>query len=282
MIFRFLRHPPKPLFSLSSTSDVTVFFMGVPFDSNTSCMPGSRFAPWYVRLASEFIEEYSMLYNVDVRDLRVGDLGDIDVSLGDFKETIYRTNYVVKLVMEKKLVFLGGDHTITIAIVSALKEKINRLVVLDAHADFYDEYQGNKFSHACTIRRLSEIIGVESISILGIRSASKKNLEDMREFGVEYYTISDLFDNPSILEDKIKSCDYLSIDLDFFDPSHIPNVSCPEPLGFNVKDFFLMIPKIGAKYIDITELVPSSPLDRSTITTASFLREILIKLSLHR
>ncbi len=282
MIAEFLRAPTKSLFSLPSFSESDVLFLGVPFDSNTSCRPGSRFAPWYVRLASEFMEEYSILYNVDIRDLKIGDYGDIDVSFGDFKETIRRATSVIRLITKKKLVFLGGDHTVTIVIVNALKENIGKLVVLDAHADFYDEYQGNRFSHACTIRRLSEIIGAENISVLGIRSASKKNLEDMQEFGIEYYTIFDLFNNPSILEDKIKSCDYLSIDLDFFDPSHIPNVSCPEPLGFDVKDFFTIIPRIGAKYVDITELVPFDPLERSAIITASLLREILIRLALNR
>ena len=251
--------------------------MGVPFDSNSSCRSGARFAPWYIRLASEFLEEFSLLYRVDIRDCDISDWGDVDVSFGDFGETLRRIQAVVPSIGAEGYVFLGGDHTISIPIVHVFSDRIDRCVILDAHGDFYDEYLGNKYSHACVSRRLGEILGFDKISILGIRSLSRDNLRGLEEFGVDYVTMFNLDEN--ILKKALRAADYLSIDMDFFDPSEVPNVLCPEPMGYSLREFYNLIPHINARFVDITEVAPAGIFDITAISTATLLREILIQVS---
>ena len=280
-MIKYLLPPTKTLFSIQPCRESKVVFLGVPFDSNTTCRSGSRFAPWYVRLASEFLEEFSLLYQVDIRECSISDWGNIDVSHGDFRETLRRCNHVIKsITTRQRYIFLGGDHTISLITASIFRDSIDKCVILDAHADFYDEYQGNKYSHACTSKRLGELLGFENISIIGIRSMSRQSKRNLEEFGVEYYTIFDIRDDETILMEHLKKADYISIDMDFFDPSIIPSVACPEPLGYDLKSFIRTIPKIKAKIVDIAEIVPKDPFDLSAIVTATILREIGIQLSL--
>ncbi len=49
------------------------------------------------------------------------------------------------------VIALGGDHAVTYAIMKAYHTKYEVLNILhrDAHPDLYDEYEGNRYSHAC-------------------------------------------------------------------------------------------------------------------------------------
>ena len=222
-----------------------------------------------------------MIYRVDIRDCDISDWGDVNVSFGDFMETSRRVRHVLSLINADKFLIMGGGHSISLMIINTFADNVRKCVLLDAHADFYDEYEGNRFSHACVARRIGEIIGFDRLTIMGIRSFSKQNIMDLDEFGVKYYTILELYDDPRILEKEIENADYVSIDMDFFDPSIVPEVSCPEPLGYNYRDFLSVIPRIRARYVDVTEVAPKSPFDISSIVAASLLREIGIQLSLN-
>ncbi len=76
---------------------------------------------------------------------------------------------------QKKLIFaLGGEHTITVPLVKGVKKNYPDLVVLvlDAHADLRESWEGSSFSHACTLRRIAELDC--PIFHLGLRSLSKE------------------------------------------------------------------------------------------------------------
>ncbi len=274
-----LRHPTKTLFSVPLARGSKLAILGIPFDSNTSCMQGSRLAPSYIRLASEYLEEYSILYRADIRDLDISDWGDVDVSFGDFSETLRRTAQAIGTIGAEKYVFIGGDHTVSIMTVMALRRHIEKFVQLDAHADFYEEYKGNKYSHACTLRRIVEILGPERVIIAGIRSASKDCIEGLEEFGVEYYTSFELMEDEDLLARLISKADYLAIDMDVLDPAYVPRVSCPEPLGISPQHLICSLRRLRARFLDITELTPESPFDRSAIVAATIIRESSILMS---
>ena len=277
---QYLTHPTKTLFSIKPMAMSKVAFLGLPFDGGNTCRQGSRFAPWYVRLSSEFLEEYSILYRRDIRECDISDWGNVVVSYGDFGETLRRADIAIKSLGSKKYIILGGDHTVSIITASIFRDNIKKCLILDAHPDFYLNYEGNNFLHACVSRRIGEILGFDKIVIMGIRSVSKDSLRELDEFGVEYYTIFDMWDDHKLLEKYIRASDYLSIDMDFFDPAYVPNVSCPEPLGLSVRDFFMLIPKISSRIIDITEIIPQNPFDYTSIVTASLIRELGIQLSI--
>ena len=254
--------------------------IGIPYDSGQTYLTGSRFAPYLIRLASDSIEEYSLVFGKDIRATDASDWGDIEVSFGDFAETKRRVHNVLNNISSEKYVFIGGDHSITFFITSFFRKKISNYVHLDAHADFEDSYLGSKINHNCVLRRVGEILGWERIKLVGLRSVSEKALSDLKKFGVEYYTIYEVSDS-DVLCDILSKADYISIDMDVFDPAFAPEVGNPEPFGLDPKKLFFCIRKINPKIVDLVELIPNSPNSITAILAASILREIIIAMDIH-
>jgi len=136
----------------------------------------------------------------------------------------------------KLLVTLGGEHSITYGVTKALKEKYPKLSVLqfDAHADLRNSYQETKYNHACAMRRVSEIapsvqLGIRSITLEETRFIKKNkkkiNIVYAKELQEDFHCYKNAV---SYLSEDV----YVTIDLDFFDPSVMPAVGTPEPGGF--------------------------------------------------
>jgi len=252
--------------------------LGIPYDSNQTFSTGSRFAPSYIRLASDSIEEFSIIFRKDVRDCNVSDWGDIEVSYGNYRETERHVIDTLREINAEKLILIGGDHSISIFSVNFFSKKIRKYVQLDAHGDFDDSYLNSKYTHSSTLRRIGEILGWENIVLLGLRSISRKTLEDLEKLGVKYYTSADIERDPSILTKEMKDADYISLDMDFFDIAYAPEVGNPEPLGLSPQIFINNIREINPRYFDIVEARPKSAESTTAILAATILREVIIKM----
>ncbi len=137
-------------------------------------------------------------------------------------------------------VVLGGEHTVSLGSIQACKERCGELTVvqIDAHADLRDEYEGTPYSHACVMRRASEM-GCHLIQ-LGIRSLSQEEMTWLRQHPDHSKLIyaRDLAgkieaDRLQELFERIREPVYLTIDLDGLDPSIMPATGTPEPGGFS-------------------------------------------------
>ncbi len=133
----------------------------------------------------------------------------------------------------KRMVMLGGEHTISIGAVRAFKEKYPSLSVLqlDAHADLRDSYQENKFSHACVMRRIAEFCPFVGV---GVRNLSAEENAFVQENKIDLFFSHEMRDNRRWKEqviEKLGSEVYLTLDLDVLDPSIMPAVGTPEPGG---------------------------------------------------
>ncbi|RLF61515.1 MAG: agmatinase [Thermoplasmata archaeon] len=213
--------------------------IGIPFDSSQSYRVGSRYAPSFIREASRELEDYDILEDVDLTQLKIADIGNIEVSHGDFKETSKRVIETIKeVVNENRIpVILGGEHTITSMVVQSFERKV-KFVCFDAHLDFREEYLGNMYSHACTLRRVGESIGFENMMVIGVRSALKEEFEEAIGKGVRIVRVDETKSNlKNTIEDFTRNKDiYLSIDMDCFDPREAPGVCNPEPQGLSFTD----------------------------------------------
>jgi agmatinase len=132
----------------------------------------------------------------------------------------------------KFVVTLGGEHSISYGAAKAHTEKFSDLSILhlDAHTDRREEFEDNKFSHACTLRRISEL-NPDIVSV-GIRSLDITELQYIDEKKVFY--AEDIFHSMNWVEDVIKLLKpnvYLTFDLDVFDPAIMPSTGTPEPGG---------------------------------------------------
>jgi agmatinase len=256
-------------------------FLGVPYDGSESYRVGSRFAPRAIREASREIEDYDMQTGVNLLDIKIADLGDIDVVHGNFMETHRRTASVVTDVLEKGVIPLciGGEHTISYSPLSAYEET-PLIIIYDAHLDFRDDYMGEKFSHACVTRRIGELCGYENIWVVGVRSAARGELEDAEKLGLRYLSFHRYHDGLDEIARASKGRNiYLSIDMDVLDPKEASGVGNPEPPGFSYTE---LVESMGflcdANLVgfDLTEVAP--PYDSYTpILAANIIFKVLVK-----
>ena len=143
--------PPQP-----AIEEAPFVLFGVPLDETTVSRPGSRYGPTAMRAATVNFDTYSERADVDLEDVHIHDLGDILIAYGNIPETLRRVELIFSdlLNADKIPVMLGGEHTVTLGAMKALKDAA--ILDFDAHMDARNEYpEGMRLSHATFIRRLS-------------------------------------------------------------------------------------------------------------------------------
>lgn len=267
------------------SSDFVIF--GVPYDGTSSYRHGSKFAPDEIRKASYNLESYLFEQDVDLRDIKIHDMGNIGNldEFGNVEEVIDAVYFTISKVMDdgKFPVMLGGEHSITTGVAKYLKEIEDAgIIFIDAHADFRDEYLGNRYGHACVARRSYELLNGKIISI-GVRSASREEMEYARKIGYEWlssYQFMDIGWERAIKEamekldtDKI----YLSIDIDGLDPSYAPGTGTPEYFGLSPVDVKRIIDFLGNRLIggDVVEVNPEYDNGNTSVLAARLVQEII-------
>src|SRR5262252_1758803 len=104
--------------------------------------------------------------------------------------------------------------------------------IFDAHPDIYDEFQGNRYSHACPFARIMEEGLVERLVQVGIRTATGHQREQIERLGVEAVEMKDFRDD---LRLEFDTPVYISFDIDGLDPAFAPGVSHREPGGLSTR-----------------------------------------------
>ncbi len=113
--------------------DSDIVIVGIPYDGTTSYKPGTRFAPNDIRINSLIgYETYSPVLDKDLEDLKICDLGDIDLSLADVKIVQNQIENKIDEILKKdvKICSIGGEHSITYPIVKAFKKKYGDFKVI--------------------------------------------------------------------------------------------------------------------------------------------------------
>ena len=269
--------------------DAQAAFIGVPFDAGTP-QPGNRTGqsagPAAARAASHEQFGYSDgqgsegWYDVEtgreyLRGVTMVDLGDVLIQGADEARNFARMTAVARRIASHGalLVAVGGDHSISLPLGRGVSEVAPVGVVhVDAHADFYDEVDGARFSGASQLRRLTELQSVESVSALGLRNVDRREVEDMEVAGVRWATTLDLLERPAsdVVDDLVRDDLplYVSIDLDVLDPGVVPGTTLPEPGGLSYRELRAVLTEIARRgnvvAVDIAELNP--PYDHAAVT----------------
>jgi agmatinase len=248
--------------------------LGVPFDGTSSYKPGSRFGPSAIREASCNIETFSLRTLEDIDRLKICDIGDLLVTHGNLVETLRSVERVIAEIVKGNRfpIILGGEHSITYGAVKAMGKDVV-VVQFDAHMDLRNEYLGEKWSHACVMRRITEEVGVPHLIEVGVRAPSKEEYQFAKKNGLNFFTSENVNGNLRETRERIKklldpaSRIYLSIDIDCLDPSVAPGVGNPEPEGINITTLLSLIQGIvdsRVRALDVVEVSP--PNDPSGIT----------------
>ncbi len=162
-------------------------------------------------------------------------------------------------------IVLGGEHTVTLGALRALKKDVGLfgVVQFDAHADLRDSYEGTPFSHACVMRRALDDLGLPLFQI-GVRALCGEEIAVRRQREVSYLDARDLYLNgipeaplPEDFPDKI----YITFDLDGLDPSVIRATGTPVPGGIFWHDALTLLERVirGREVLgaDVVELAPA-------------------------
>ena len=219
------------------------------FDDKSSFMRGAAEAPPAIRAilnngAGNFFTESG----INLEEHPFEDKGDISITNYFDIEEITRNN----LEADVPLITLGGDHSITYPVVKAVASRYSAIDILhfDAHADIYDEFEGDKYSHACPFARILEEKLTENITQVGIRTLNTHQKEQAIKFKVDIREMRNLKTDDLVM---FKNPLYISLDMDVFDPAFAPGVSHHEPGGLTSRQVIDIIqqirsPIIGAGY----------------------------------
>jgi len=276
----------KPFFDLTTDNInyANLCVLGIPWDASSTYRKGSHQSPIILRSATS-----GALYNtytetgVNLKDKwQIFDIGDANISNS---KPISDRNKILEIIRKynkygMRFLFLGGDHLSTYFAFWSLKqleEKKIGLIYLDAHPDLYDQYEGNKYSHACVVRRIVEDthIDPEYIVQVGIRASTPEQTEYANSKGIKTITTKEFQSNTANGSAELvksylpKNLDaiYLSVDLDVLDPAYAPGVGNPQPGGLSTReviDFIHGLQGLKISAFDITELCPT--IDYSGIT----------------
>jgi len=216
----------------------SVHFVGFQFDGTACYRKGTRLGPDHIRAASANIETYSPYLDRDTEELKnVYDLGNLDLGffLDEEGSWAHANEHFNSFFKEKdlkkdniKMITLGGEHSISYAPIKKYLEAYSDLVLLhlDAHADLRDGYEGFHYSHASIIRRVLDHFGDDHQLIqYGIRSGTKEEFSWMKENGTRMESQEQLIENLLFLTENRPI--YLTLDLDYFDPSFLPGTGTP-------------------------------------------------------
>lgn len=254
-------------------ADVVV--LGVPFDTGVSYRPGARFGPSHIRESSRLLRPYNPAQDAKPFALQqVVDGGDIGVNPFDIAEALATIEAEATRVLDAgaQLLTLGGDHTIALPLLRAMRAKHGPIAVVhfDAHLDTWDTYFGADYTHGTPFRRASEegLLAQDSCLHVGIRGPLY-TADDLTEdgdlgFQIVHSTEMDALGAPGVIERmRARVGDrpvYVSIDIDVLDPAFAPGTGTPEAGGFTSRELlavlrgFAEVNLVGA---DIVEVAPA-------------------------
>lgn len=250
-----------------------IVLQGIAFDAKSSFLKGPAHAPEQIRQSHRSESaNYFAENGLEVRPDIFIDKGDLNTDEYFDIETFTFDNLNHNL----PIISLGGDHSVTYPIVRAFHRKHGTLNILhiDAHADLYEEFEGDPYSHACPFARIMEEGLAGRLVQMGVRTLSSHQREQARKYDVEIYSVSE---SAPELTAKLEGPLYISLDMDAFDPAFAPGVSHLEPGGFSSREVLALIQNIKAPIIgaDIVEYNPERDINGCTgMLCAKLLKEI--------
>jgi len=242
-----------------------VVVMPVPYDSTTDWRSGTRDGPRAIIDASQYLELYDLELEREIYQIGIHTLPEMQPEMSSPENMTQRVYMVAKELLgkNKMVLMLGGEHSLTLGMVKAYRERHEALSVLqlDAHADLRDSYLGTRFSHATVMRRVCELCPIVPV---GIRSLSDEEHRFIEETGIKPVYAKGLPLAGDSIEQIIASLSnevYITIDLDVLDPSIMAAVGTPEPGGLGWYEVLGLLREVTrSKRIvgfDLVELCPS-------------------------
>lgn len=258
--------------------------LGVPFDEGTWGQPGARYGPRDLRESSQ---EYNHdltegFYYIDgdrtvLKGKHWADVGDIEIFPTVPAQTDDKITAAVRTILSKKAfpIVLGGDHSITFAVVRAFDTPIT-VIHFDAHLDTWNGAPGN-LDHASWVNRVAKLSTVKGIVQIGMRglandpeavgNARKNHTTIVTSEQIHRRGVAQALSQISPLGDI-----YITLDVDVMDPTLAPGTGTLEPGGLSFSEIDDLLIGVAAKGrlvgFDVVEVDPYRDSSGRTAQTA--------------
>jgi len=268
----------------SNIKEAEVVFLSAPYEKTASSHKGTVAGPAAViEQLNHQIEFFDRKFKKDVTDfvkIAHQDLGDLN-TLSPVENAFKIQNACAELVKKDKFIFmLGGEHAVSVGHLRALSKKYSpadvTILHIDAHCDLrdddsdYNDEEPSDLAHSTVMRRASEL-GFSLVQV-GIRTYSEDeyNYFSNKKHNVTVFEWGTGFKIPSISQ-IIKSIKtkylYISIDVDGFDPAHMPGTGTVVQGGLEWWYGVSLIEQAIGKYELVgADIVEVSPLPDSQLT----------------
>lgn len=287
----FFRLPHVPV-----DADYDVGIVGLPFDGGLSYRPGARFAPSRVREISSLgrVFHYGRM-TAFTKKLKVADIGDCPTVPIDLEKTFARIHqfYSGVLAKGKKVLTVGGDHSVTLPILREMRAKAGRPLAFlhfDAHLDTYPPAWDCDIHHGSFARHAVEegLVDPKLYHMIGIRGpfTGTSDLDFVNKHGIHVHTMDEIREVgakafAAKLPDFGSHPLYISYDVDCLDPVYAPGTGTPVPGGlttFEVQQIFRAIKTSNFVGGDVVEVSP--PFDQSDLTALAAMDALFEMLAL--
>lgn len=261
-----------------------IALLGFPVHKSSITPNSCHLAPKAIRSALARYSTYSASNDVDLRELKITDLGDVaGADSNNGKKVIAKK---VNGLLDKYglLIALGGDNSITYTVASGLFGELSKvgLITLDAHHDLRD---GN--SNGSPVWRLIQAgLPGKNIVQIGISdfANSKEYSKRAKEAGI--FVISRAQLRNKSIHDAMKQAFahlgrnvdhiYVDLDVDVCDRSVAPACPAATPGGISADELrqaaFLAGGNYKVRAVDITEIDPKrDSKDERTVRLAALL-----------
>jgi agmatinase len=256
--------------------------IGLPYDASSSFLRGAAEAPRVIRAALH--SPAGNMWTEDLHDLGtegvLTDAGDLDLPARADARWRIEESIASLLADGASPLALGGDHSVTYPVMRAINAARGACTILhvDAHPDLYEEFEGERCSHACPFARIMEEGLASRLVQVGIRAMNGHQRAQADRYGVE---VIDMRDWERGIRPSLEGQVYFSIDLDGIDPAHAPGVSHREPGGLTVRDVIGLVQNAGGVLVgaDIVEFNPSRDVSGLTAhVAAKLVKEIAARM----
>lgn len=288
--FAYLSHPGFLQLPLAQPGTATAPYAvaGIAWDGSTTNRPGARMAPAAIRRASAMLcDAHHPLFDTSPQGHAV-DLGDLplpNTSLAAMREALLPQ--LPTLLAAHHMVWLGGDHSITLPLLRAYRAHHGRplgVLHFDAHCDTWTDHFGEPSGHGTWVAEAIEegLVVPECFVQMGIRSSAERAAREfVRDRGGLIYEARRLrgLDGSALMAPVLNEIRqrvaaaghppmYLSLDIDCLDPAFAPGTGTPEPGGLSSSQVLTVLedladlPWVGMDCVEV-----SPPYDHAELSS---------------
>jgi agmatinase len=243
-----------------------IVILPVPYEATVSYMGGTRFGPRRILEASRYIELYDHELDGEFHEAGIHTLPELVLSGAGPEEALdeLRRAYDRLLDMGKFVIMLGGEHSLSAPPIEAHARRLGKrplsVLQLDAHGDLRPEYEGTPYSHASVMYRVHRRVNLVPV---GIRAITTEERRLMRARGIPTIFGHQLDASDRWIDQAVEALGpevYITIDVDYFDPSLVPATGTPEPGGGQWYPTLRLLERVFAERhvvgVDVVELAP--------------------------